>query len=165
MPKLHALELLPDEAGEAVVRRGWQALHDAGLPSMLDHTGGTNTPHVTVLACPVIDDAAEALASELLAPLLPVRVEVSGLLVLGGERTTLARLLDVPDEVVAAVLRLRAATSGHQHHGWVPHVTFGRRITRADLPVAMAAVGHAEESVVLTSLRRWDPEANAVRAL
>ena len=72
MPKLHALELLPDAAGEAAVRRDWQALRDAGLPSMLDHTGATNTPHVTVIAVPAIAADDEALAVELLAPLLPV---------------------------------------------------------------------------------------------
>ena len=39
MPRMHALELLPDEAGCDVVRRDWQALRDAGLPSQLDHRG------------------------------------------------------------------------------------------------------------------------------
>ena len=37
MPRLHALELVPDDAGDAAVRRDWQALRDAGLPSQLDH--------------------------------------------------------------------------------------------------------------------------------
>ena len=54
MPRLHALELIPDAAGESAVRRDWQALRDAGLPSMLDHTGASNTPHVTVIAVPGI---------------------------------------------------------------------------------------------------------------
>ena len=52
MPRLHALELLPDDDGEAAVRADWQALRDAGLPSQLDHAGETNTPHVTVVAVP-----------------------------------------------------------------------------------------------------------------
>ena len=50
MPRLHALELVPDDAGDHAVRRDWRALHDAGLASQLDHPAATNTPHVTVLA-------------------------------------------------------------------------------------------------------------------
>ena len=77
MPRLHALELLPDAAGEAAVRRDWQALREAGLPSMLDHAGATNTPHVTVVAVPAIDGADEARAVDLLGPLLPIAVRAS----------------------------------------------------------------------------------------
>ena len=57
MPRLHAIELLPDDAGRDVVRRDWQALHDAGLPSQLDHRGTTNSPHVTVVAAPALTAA------------------------------------------------------------------------------------------------------------
>src|SRR6478735_2891076 len=58
MPRLHALELVPDRAGQDLVRRDWQALRDAGLPSQLDHHGATNTPHVTVVSAPVLPEAA-----------------------------------------------------------------------------------------------------------
>ena len=168
MPRLHAIELLPDDAGEDVVRRSWQALRDAGLPSMLDHRGSTNTPHVTVIEVPAISAADEALALDLLGRLLPAPVALAGLAVLGGERVTLARLVSVPDELVAAVLQLRAATDGHPHQGWLPHVTLGRRIARGDLPAALDALGDVEVAdapVVLARLRRWDPAAQAVREL
>ncbi|CAN5334065.1 2'-5' RNA ligase family protein [soil metagenome] len=165
MPKLHALELLPDVAGETAVRRSWQALHDAGLPSMLDHKGSSNTPHVTVIALPEISPVDEQLAVELLEPLLPVRAGLSGLAVFGGARVTLARVVDVPDEVVAAVLRLRGATTGHAHPGWLAHATLGRRIPREELQRAVDAVGLADEEFTLTGLRRWDPDADAVRVL
>ena len=72
MPQLHALELVPDEAGQELVRRDWQALHDAGLPSQLDHTGATNAPHVTVVAAPRLQADTERLAIALLEPLLPI---------------------------------------------------------------------------------------------
>ena len=49
MPKLHALELVPDDAGRAAVRALWDALREAGLPSQADHTGASNQPHVTVV--------------------------------------------------------------------------------------------------------------------
>ena len=44
----------------------------------------------------------------MLGPLLPLRVRVSGLLVLGGSRVTIARAVDVDDAAVEAVLRVRA---------------------------------------------------------
>jgi hypothetical protein len=165
MPRLHALELVPDDAGEDVVRRDWQALRDAGLPSMLDHTGGTNTPHVTVLALPAIDAAQEQRAVELLAPALPVVVRPSGIAVLGGEKVTVARLLDVPPQLTRAVLSLHGEQPGERHPGWLPHVTLGRRIPRADVQRALDAVGYADATVALVGLRRWDPEQQAVRRL
>ena len=44
---LHALELLPDKAGQQVVRRDWRVLSEAGLRSQLEHRGVTNAPHLT----------------------------------------------------------------------------------------------------------------------
>ena len=96
MPRLHALELVPDAAGDAAVRRDWQALRDAGLPSQLDHAVATNTPHVTVLALPDLTPDTEARAIEVFGPLFPIRVRAAGLAVLGGEKVTVARVLDVP---------------------------------------------------------------------
>lgn len=165
MPRLHSLELLPDETGEAVVRRDWQALRDAGLPSMLDHAGATNTPHVTVVAVPAIGPDDEARAVELLGPLLPITVRASGLAVLGTERLTIARVVDVDDAVLRAVLDLRSATSGHRHPGWLPHLTLARRLPRADLQRAADAVGAGDVALSLTALRRWDPDALTVTPL
>lgn len=165
MPRLHALELVADAAGEAVVRAEWQALRDAGLPSMADHAGAGNTPHVTVIALPSITAADEDRAVALLGGLLPARVVTSGVAVFGGAAVTLVRTLDVTDEVIRAVLDLRAATHGHQHPGWLPHLTLARRLPRADLPRAIDAVGHTSVEVSLGALRRWDPDERTVRTL
>lgn len=165
MPRLHALELVPDAAGRDRLLRDWQALRDAGLPSMIDHTGASNTPHVTVIAVPEISAADEVLALELIGPLLPIHAGLSGLALFGGARLTLARLVDVPDEVTAAVLRLRGAMKGHQHPGWLPHATLARRVERADLERALEAVSTTDEAFTLTTLRRWDPEKLTVTEL
>lgn len=165
MPRLHALELVPDAAGEAACRDDWQALRDAGLPSQLDHRGATNTPHVTVIATEALDQQDEERAVDLLGPLLPVRVVTSGLAVLGGRTVTLARTLDVADPVTRAVLDLRAATAGHRHAGWLPHVTLARRLPRSDVQRAVDAVGHTSVELVLATLRRWDPDEGVVRTL
>lgn len=165
MPRLHALELTADAAGEAAIRSDWQALHDAGLRSMLDHTGASNTPHVTVVALASLTPADEERAVARLGVLLPVDGVTSGVAVFGGTAVTLVRTLDVVDEVTRAVLDLRAASVGHQHPGWLPHLTLARRLPRAHLPRALEAIGHTSVRLSLTALRRWDPEANEVRTL
>ena len=168
MPKMHSIELLPDAAGMTVIRRSWQALNTVGLPSMLDHTKASNAPHVTCTAVPELDPADERLAAELFAPLLPIRAELSGLVILGeGKKVILARLVSMPDAAVSAVLQLREATGGHSHAGWLPHVTLGRRIPREHLPLALDALradsglgADRPEPIVWTSLRRWNPETS-----
>ncbi|HSF99135.1 MAG TPA: 2'-5' RNA ligase family protein [Ornithinibacter sp.] len=165
MPRMHALELLPDEAGCDVVRRDWQALRDAGLPSQLDHRGATNSPHVTVLAAPSLDGDDEQRASELVAPLLPAHVRASGIALLGGSRVSLVRVLDVPDPLVRVVLDLRSQVRDVQHVGWLPHITLARRVDRADVGRAVEVLGHEDVVLTLASLRRWDPDAGIVTTL
>jgi hypothetical protein len=162
---MHALELMPDEAGCDVVRRDWQALRDAGLPSQLDHRGTTNSPHVTALAAPALDGDDERRAAELLARLLPVEVRVAGIALLGGTRVSVVRVLDVPDDLVRAVLELRSQVRDVQHLGWLPHVTLARRMARADVGRAVEVLGHEDAVLSLTSLRRWDPDAGIVTTL
>ena len=165
MPRMHALELLPDDAGCDVVRRDWQALRDAGLPSQLDHRGTTNTPHVTVLAAPALRPEDEQHAVERIAPLLPVGARAGGIGLLGGTKVSLVRLLDVPDELVRAVLDLRAGVADVQHAGWLPHVTLARRISRVDVPAALQVLGHDDVVLTLASMRHWDPDAGTVTNL
>ncbi len=165
MPRMHALELLPDDAGADVVRRDWQALHDAGLPSQLDHRGTTNSPHVTVAAAPALGPLDEEHAVALLGPLLPVEVRTGGIGLLGGSKVSLVRLLDVPDALVRAVLDLRAEVPDVQHVGWLPHVTLARRISRVDVPAALEVLGHRDVVLSLATLRRWDPGAGTVTIL
>jgi hypothetical protein len=165
MPRMHALELLPDDAGCDVVRRDWQALRDAGLPSQLDHRGATNSPHVTVLAAPALDGDDELRATELVAPLLPAQVRASGIALLGGTRVSLVRVLDVPDPLVRVVLDLRSQVRDVQHVGWLPHITLARRVDRADVGRAVEVLGHEDVVLTLASLRRWDPDAGIVTTL
>jgi len=165
MPRMHALELLPDDAGCDVVRRDWQALRDAGLPSQLDHRGTSNSPHLTLLAAPALRPQDEERAVELVGASMPVEVRVAGVALLGGSRVSLVRVVDVPDELVRAVLDLRAEVPGVQHPGWLPHVTLARRVPRADVAAALELLGHDDASLRMTTMRRWDPEAGVVRSL
>lgn len=165
MPRLHAYELLPDDAGRKAVLADWQALRDAGLRSQLDHKGMTNTPHVTVVTAEALGAEQDALAVRHLGPALPIEVRTSGIGLLGGSRVSIVRLFDVPDDLMRVVLALREDVPHRQHPGWLPHVTLGRRIPRADAGAALAALGHDPVPLRFTELRRWDPDAGTVRTL
>lgn len=162
VPKLHTLDLVPDIAGQDLVRRDWQALRDAGLPSQLDHRGHSNAPHVTVVSAPDLPDDAVDVAKARLGTLLPVRARAAGLLLLGGERLTVARAVDIEDDVVRRVLAVRVQVPGRQHTGWLPHVTLARRLDRASAQRAIDVLGYQDVELVLTTLRRWDPDRDRV---
>lgn len=162
---LHALELLPDEAGDEAVRRDWQALRDAGLPSQLDHPGRSNAPHLTVVSAPALPDEAIDVARARLGSLLPVRARASGLLLLGGDRLTVARAFDIDDDVVRRVLAVRVQVPGRAHPGWLPHVTLARRLSRADAQRAVDVLGSQDVVLQLTTLRQWDPDEQTVRTI
>lgn len=160
MPRLHSFELVPDDAGRDAAIADWAALREAGLPSQLDHRGSTNTPHVTVLEAPALP--TDERAADLLGSLLPLRALLRGLLVLGGDRVTLARGVEVDDAVVAAVLALRQGVPDLPHPGWLPHLTLARRLPRADVPRALEVLDPGDREIVLSTLRRWDPDAGTV---
>ena len=144
------------------MRASWAALREAGLPSQLDHRGVSNAVHLTLVAAPVIPEAAVEAARRVLGPLLPLRVRVSGLLVLGGSRVTLARAVDVDDAAVDAVLTVRSLVPGRHHPGWLPHVTLARRVPRERVQDAVDVLGWDDTVLSLVELRRWDPDAGAV---
>ncbi|MFC5492780.1 2'-5' RNA ligase family protein [Nocardioides caricicola] len=165
MPRLHALELVPDDAGQDAVRRDWQRLRDAGLPSQLDHDAPTNAPHVTVVSAPYLPDEALDVAHARLGALLPIRARAAGLLVLGGSRVTIARAVDIDDDVVRRALAVRVQVPDRQHVGWLPHVTLARRVDRSLVQQVLDAVGHEDVVLTLTELRRWDPEKKFVTTI
>lgn len=148
-----------------MVRRDWQALRDAGLPSQLDHRGRTNAPHVTVVSAPDLPDDVVDLAKVRLGSVLPVRARAAGLLLLGGERLTVARAVDIDDDVVRRVLAVRVHVPDRQHVGWLPHVTLARRLDRASAQRAIDVLGHVDTELALTELRRWDPQRGRVTTI
>lgn len=165
MPKLHALELVPDEAGRAAVRALWTDLQEAGLPSQADHTKASNQPHVTVVEAEELPDAAIDVARARLRGMLPVTATARGLLILGGERVTLALAVDLDDDLVRRALAVRVQVPDRAHRGWLPHVTLARRVPRADLGRALEVVGAPEIELRLTEVRRWDPDKGHVTML
>ncbi|MBS42003.1 MAG: hypothetical protein CMH83_02260 [Nocardioides sp.] len=165
MVRQHALELMPDAEGVALIRRDWQKLRDAGLPSQLDHSGTTNAPHVTVLEAERLGPEVEDEAVRRLAPLLPMALRAAGVVVLGGQRVTIARLLDVPDELTCEVASLRIEHGSSRHEGWLPHFTLARRVPRSEVQRCLDAVGYLDVEIPLVGLRRWDPDTGEATSL
>lgn len=165
MPTLHALELVPDDAGRAAVRALWTDLQEAGLPSQADHTKASNQPHVTVVEAEELPDAAIDVARARLRGMLPVTATARGLLLLGGEKVTVALGVDLDDDVVRRVLAVRVQVPDRAHRGWLPHVTLARRVPRADVGRALEVVGSPEIGLRLTEVRRWDPDRGHVTTL
>lgn len=164
----HALELSFDEESTAAVVGQWEALRSAGLPSQADHRSMTNAPHVTLVAASPVDSSVVAPAVDLVAPLLPARIEVRGLLVLGhGPRVTLAHLVEPSASLAEATARLRDLVPGLRHPVWTPHVTLARRLPRHRLGEALDVLGAVPpmREVVADRLRWWDPVAGVVETV
>lgn len=159
-----SIELLLDEAAEALVRAEWEALAAAGMSSLARHEAASNRPHVTLLArsTPV----AHPLGID--ATALPLPLVLGPPLLLGdGDRRVLARAI-VPSAALLALHAdvLRAAGPGddpsHLLPGrWTPHVTLARRIRLVDLPAALALLGPAIEARGV-AMRRWDAASATV---
>jgi len=152
---MHSLEVLLDPAADAAVRAEWALLSAAGLPSLGEHTGETNAPHVTLLARPALDDEADAALRELAAATLPLPVELGAPLVFGTGRRGLVlvrsvvptdRLLGLHRAVHDLVGRGRGSDETVEHtrpDAWTPHVALARRLTPAGVATALEALADA----------------------
>ncbi|MFW6774939.1 2'-5' RNA ligase family protein [Nocardioides sp. CPCC 205120] len=164
-----SLDLLLDDAGEAVVRAEWTALVDAGLPSAGDRRDATHAPHVTVAERDAVDPCADE-AIETLVALLPVAVHLGAPVVLGARRGVVVARSVVP---TAELLALHAAAHAALGPGgppwsapgrWLPHVTVSGRLEPPQVGAVVAVLGPGYD-VVGARLRRWSPGTRAVRDL
>lgn len=164
-----SVELLLDDALDAALRREWQLLHDAGLPSQARHTGESNAPHITVgVAARVTSDAESALAA--VRPALGMKIRLGGHLVFGGSRFVLSRLvvpssslLALQHEVHEAWRDLPGLPETMQPGRWTPHTTLARRLKPEQLAAALEVLRDEPAELVgtVSALRRWDPETRA----
>ncbi|MDO5629001.1 MAG: hypothetical protein Q4G43_11830 [Mobilicoccus sp.] len=165
---LQALELTLDQPSDALVRADWAALLDAGLPSQARYRGATNAPHITVASGTAIDAAAEAEAADQFADLLPARIELSGVVLLGRGPYALARLLTPDAALLDAADRLRTRIGDPHSAGWIAHVTLARRLPVDLVGEALAVIAtgtDAPRHVVATGLRRWNPDTGTTTML
>jgi hypothetical protein len=162
---LQYVEALLAERDDAAVRRAWAALSDAGLPSLNDHRGASNRPHVTLT---VVSDWPDPAPTDPLDG-SPMTVPLGPVTLFGREPVTLVRVLIVTPELLAMRERLVAglpppARRYYETGRWIPHLTMSTRLPAARVEAALAALGGAPlpEVVTLVTTRRWDAEAREV---
>ena len=161
----HALELSFDDASERAVVAQWEALREAGTPSQADHRSMTNAPHLTLVAAEGMDPRIVPRSVDLVRPLLPARVHLRGLLLLGdGPRVTVAHLAEPEGALADAVARIRTRVPQVRHPVWTPHVTLARRVPRRLLPTVIEVLHRTPTPRVLVAdrLRWWDPDLGVV---
>ncbi|MCZ9342099.1 2'-5' RNA ligase family protein, partial [Streptomyces sp. TRM76130] len=92
-----------DEAAELAVREAWRRLADAGLPSQARHRSPTNSPHLTLAACPELTAPIRWTLAEVAAA-LPIAVRFTGVVRFERPTSVLAWALD-PDSALTGVHR------------------------------------------------------------
>ncbi|MCX5000509.1 2'-5' RNA ligase family protein [Streptomyces longwoodensis] len=173
---MRTVELLVDDAADQAVREAWRRLADAGLPSQARHGSPTNSPHLTLAACPELTGPIRWELAEVAAA-LPFPVRCSGLIRFERPTSVLAWAL-APDPALTALHRRvwEAVASDsppetlnplHTPGRWSPHITLGRtrragafadrRIPRL-LPMP-------PQSFLLTTLRSFDTHTGTLEVL
>jgi len=163
---VHSIELLFDHETEATIRRIWDDLASADIPSQAP----AGRPHVTLA---VADRIAEEVDT-LLRPLtnqLPLTCAVGASLLLGRTNAILARLI-VPTagmlgfhaevhHVCGEHLEPEAAPNSLPGH-WTPHVTLARRVEGRALTPALRIAGRPPLiEGTFSGLRRWNGDKKA----
>ncbi|MFV8052186.1 2'-5' RNA ligase family protein [Mycobacterium sp. 48b] len=158
---VHSVELVFDPDTEDTVRRIWDALRDADIPSQAP----ASRPHATLTVAQHIDAQADVLLTDLVDR-FPLPCRLGATLIFGRSAGVLARLLVPTDELLAVqadTYRLclpfmDPAPMPHAEPGnWTPHVTLARRVPPARLTTAVRIAGRPAEILgQVTGLRHWD---------
>jgi 2'-5' RNA ligase len=158
------VELLLDEAAEALVVEQWRVLDRAGLPSQAQHQSPSNRPHVTLASVPDLDEPQEEQVVAACRAGLPVPAVLGPLTVFGRDPVVLVRLVVATSALLdlhEAVARVTQTREGDltAPGRWVPHVTLANRLPRERLSDALALLPPGGVPTRLASARRWDSEA------
>jgi 2'-5' RNA ligase len=158
---VHSVELLFDPDTEATLRRIWDDLAAADLPSRVP----AGRPHVTVAVAERIAPDVDALLRPI-AQQLPRGCDIGAPLLFGQSNAVLARLIVPTAELLALHADVHRICGPHLLPGplphsqpgqWTAHVTLARRIEGAQLgPVLRIAGQPAVIRGRLAGLRRWD---------
>jgi hypothetical protein len=164
---MRSLELTFDEGTDAAIRTDWRLLASAGLPSLASHTSGSNRPHASIAVGPELA-AGEELEAALGA--LPLTLRFAGFVLFGPRRGSfvLARAVVVSRELLELHAAVHATQPGALDvtlpDAWTPHVTLARRLTAAQLAIALEALPAAADGR-LTGARLWDSETRELTNL
>jgi hypothetical protein len=161
---VHSIELLFAPDTEAAVRRIWDDLAAAELPSRTP----AGRPHVTLIAAEHVDAAVDELLPAV-ARRLPLRCAIGAPVLFGQGHVVFTRLVVPSSELLelhAEAYRLCGPhlTPGPMDHSlpgqWTAHVTLARRVLPAQLGRALRIAGKPPEIAGrVVGLRRWDGNA------
>jgi hypothetical protein len=158
---VHSVELIFDPDTEAAVRRIWDDLRDAGIPSQAP----ASRPHATLTVAERIDPEVDRLLASL-ADLFPMPCRIGAPLFFGRTKVVLARLVVPTAELLDLHARVHRLCLPHLHPGpmpnalpddWTAHVTMARRVVPGQMGRAVRiAAKPAEIRASVAGLRRWD---------
>lgn len=167
-----SVDLGLDDTLDREVREHWGLLAGAGLPSLTEHPGPSNAPHVTLVQRRRLPgpDAVQPAAER-----LPLPVTLTGLLVLPTRRgLVLARAVTAHDALLAlhvevAALIGRASErepwppAAHTVPGaWTPHVTLATGLAPDQVARALDVLPLGTITGQGTTLRHWDARARVL---
>ncbi|GAA2767088.1 hypothetical protein GCM10010103_61290 [Streptomyces paradoxus] len=173
---MRTVELLLDEAAERAVREAWRRLADAGLPSQARHRSPTNSPHITLAACPELTAPIRWELAEVAAA-LPLPVRCTGVVRFERPTSVLAWALDLDSALAGLHRRVWEAVASdsppeslnpfHRPGRWAPHITLGRSrragvFADRRIPELLPA---PPRSTRVTVLRSYDTETGALEVL
>ena len=158
---VHSIELLFDVGTEATLRRIWDELSTADLPSRTP----AGRPHVTLAVAERIEPDVDAVLRPV-AQRLPLPCTVGAPVLFGQSNAVLARLIVPSAALLALHAEVHRICGPHLRPGplshsvpdeWTAHVTLARRVEGAQLgPLLRLAGQPAEIDGTFAGLRRWD---------
>jgi 2'-5' RNA ligase len=158
---VHSIELVFDRDTEAAIRRIWEDLAGAGIPSQAP----ASRPHVTLAVAEHIDREVD----ELLKPVaqrLPLACSVGAPVLFGRANVVFARLIVPTSELLALHAEVHRLCRPHLEPApmsnslpgqWTGHVTLARRVGGHQLGRALRIAGRPSQlDGRFAGLRRWD---------
>jgi hypothetical protein len=141
----HAIEMYVDDRADAAVRRLWQRLADAGLPSLATRTHRRHRPHVSLVVAESLDGADLAPLRSVLMSRRPT-LSLYTLSTFPGSSGVLILGVQVTAELLAFHADVHAALAGqpirhwayYQPGSWIPHCALAEGL---DGPEAGKAFG------------------------
>jgi 2'-5' RNA ligase len=163
---VHSIELVFDPDTEAAIRRIWDELAGAGIPSQAP----ASRPHVTLAVAESIDPNVDELLSPV-AQRLPLRCAIGAPVLFGRSNVVFARLVVPTSELLAlheevhrvclphlAPEPMRNSLPGQ----WTAHVTLARRVGGPQLGRALRIAGRPVQiEGQFAGLRRWEGNKRA----
>jgi 2'-5' RNA ligase len=163
---VHSIELLFDRDTEAAIRRIWNDLAAADIPSQAP----AGRPHVTLLVADRIAAEVDAVLRPVAAR-LPLGCTVGAALFLGRSNAIMARLIVPTSPLLGLQAQVHRLCDGHLEPGpgpntlpgqWTPHVTLARRVGGGALARALRIAGKPQQlDGSFAGLRRWDGNKKA----